>query len=267
MQHEMLQTVGLKCGDNPHAGRCDNEAAAGGAAQEPLRHRRDSSARPRTGADACLGDPQGAPRTAGNLHAARSVADLADRRGRGAGLRDGRRRQLQRGVGRPRYPDLAARRAQEPVPRRRLGCLRHRLGLRREGPPLEGGRRGHRSLQSRRRRRRGLQRRRPAAVALAAHLGLRDARRIVRAVLPRAVAPAHAEAGAPRLGGGGLLHAHARHRLPHAVRPSAAHDEARRPCAGVGRFRRPRRVRRAARGRFRRQRHRRSSRTRASATT
>ena len=89
-------------------------------------------------------------------------------------------------------PISAARRSQESVSHRRLGCLRHRLGGRLEGPPLEGRRRGHRPLQSGRRRRRGLQRRRPAAVALAAHLGLRDAGRIVRAVLPRAIAPAHA---------------------------------------------------------------------------
>ena len=65
-----------------------------------------------------------------------------------------------------------------------------------------------------------------------------------------------AEAAAPRLGRGGLLHAHARDSLSHAVRPSAAHDEARRSRAGVGGVRRPRRVRRAARGRVRRQRHR-----------
>ena len=83
---------------------------------------------------------------------------------------------------------------QESVPHRRLRRLRHRLGGRLEGAALEGRRRGHRPLQSGRRRRRGLQRRRSAAVALAAHLGLRDAGRLVRAVLPRAVAPAHAEA-------------------------------------------------------------------------
>ena len=59
---------------------------------------------------------------------------------------------------------------------------------------LEGRRRGHRPLQSGRRRRRGMQRRRSAAVAVAAHLGLRDAGRLVRAILPRAIAPAHAEA-------------------------------------------------------------------------
>ena len=54
----------------------------------------------------------------------------------------------------------------------------------------------------------------------------------------------------------GLLHADACHRLSHAVRPFAAHLEARRQCAGLGRLRRARRVRRAAGRRFGRQCHR-----------
>jgi hypothetical protein len=40
---------------------------------------------------------------------------------------------------------------------------------------------------------------------------------IVRAILPRPVAAADAEAGASDLGRIGLLHAHARERLPHAL--------------------------------------------------
>ena len=64
------------------------------------------------------------------------------------------------------------------------------------------------------------------------------------------------EAGAPDLGRVGLLHAHAGHRLPHAVRPSAAHPQARRQRSGLGRLGRARRVRRAARRRLGRQRHR-----------
>ena len=48
----------------------------------------------------CLGDPQGAARSAGNGDAVRGGADLADRRGRSAGLCHGRRRQLQRRLGR-----------------------------------------------------------------------------------------------------------------------------------------------------------------------
>ena len=170
---------------------------------------------------------------------------------------DGRRRQLQRRLGRPRPADLDPRRAQASVPHRRLRCLGHRLGGRQQGASLEGRRRSHRPLQSGRRRRRGLQRRRSAAVALAAHLGLRDAGRLVRAILPRAVAPIDAQADASHLGRVGLLHAHARHRLSHAVRPFAAHAQTRRQCAGVGRLRRARRVRRATGGGLRRQRYRR----------
>ena len=116
---------------------------------------------------------------------------------------------------------------------------------------LEGRRRGHRPLQSGRRRRRGLQWRRPDAVAVATHLGLRDAGRLVRAVLPRAVAPVHGQADASDLGRIGLLHADAGDRLSHAVRPSAAYAQARRQRAGLGRLRRARRVRRAAGGRLR----------------
>ena len=205
------------------------------SAQGSLRDRRNSAARSRAGEDARLGDPQGAPRSARPIVPARSGADLADRRGRSARLRDGGRRQLQRRLGRPRPADLAARRPQASVPHRRLRRLRRGLGGRRQGEALEGRRRSHRPLQSGRRRRRGLQRRRSAAVAVAAHLGLRDAGRLVRAVLPRAVAPVDAQAEASDLGRIGLLHAHAGHRLPHAVRPFAAHAQARRQCAGVGR--------------------------------
>ena len=70
------------------------------------------------------------------------------------------------------------------------------------------------------------------------------------------VAPADAKAGASHLGGGGLLHAHAGHRLSHALRPPAAHAQAGRLRAGVGRLGRPRRVRRAAGGGVGRQCHR-----------
>ena len=58
------------------------------------------------------------------------------------------------------------------------------------------------------------------------------------------------------LGRSGLLHADARHRLPHAVRPSAAHAQARRQRSGVGRLGRARRVRPSACRRVGRQRHR-----------
>ena len=111
----------------------------------------------------------------------------------------------------------------QPLPHRRLRRLRHRLGGRLQGEALEGRRRGRRPLQPGRRRRRGVQRRRSDVLAVAAHLGLRDAGRLLRPVLPRAGPPAHGAAEAPHLGGERLLHADARHRLPHAVRPPAAH--------------------------------------------
>ena len=58
------------------------------------------------------------------------------------------------------------------------------------------------------------------------------------------------------LGRIGLLHAHVGHGVSHAVRPCAAHPQARRQRSGLGRVGRARRVRRAARRRFRRQCHR-----------
>ena len=80
----------------------------------------------------------------------------------------------------------------------------------------------------------------PMNSSVAADLGLRDHRRQLRPVLQGAVAPADAAAQAPDLGGGRLLHAGAGHRLPDAVRPRAAHAQARRQRAGLGRCRRPR---------------------------
>ena len=134
------------------------------------------------------------------VDADRGAADLADRRRRGAGPRDGGGRELQRRVGGARHAGLADRRPQESLSHRGLRRVRHRLGGRRQGEALEGRRRSHRPLQSGRRRRRRLQWRRSAALALAAHLGLRDAGRLVRAILPRAVAPADGEAEASHLG-------------------------------------------------------------------
>ena len=209
LQHEVRQTDGDHRSDQPASRKPVEDGAPHGrraektirrAAQGPLRHRRGPAARPCAGDHARLGDPQGAPRPARAGDAERGGADLADRRGRGAGLCHGRRRQLQRRVGRARHSGFAARRPQASVPYRRLRCVRHRLGGRIESAALECRRRSHHSLQSGRRRRRGVQRRRSAVVAVAAHLGLRDARRLVRAILPRAVAPAHAQAAASELG-------------------------------------------------------------------
>ena len=136
-------------------------------------------------------------------------------------------------------------------------AVRRGVGGRQQGQALEGRRRGRGPLQPGRWRRRGVQWRRPDVLVEPAHLGLRDAGWLLRAVLPRPVAPAHGEAEAPHVGRGGLLHADPRDRLPHAVRASAAHREARRQRAGMGCVRRPRRVRRATLRCFRRQRHRR----------
>ena len=63
----------------------------------------------------------------------------------------------------------------------------------------------------------------------------------LRPVLPRAGPPADGAAEAPDLGRERLLHADARHRLPHAVRPSPARAASGPERAGLGRLRRPRR--------------------------
>ncbi len=132
-------------------------------------------------------DRHGPPET---VDAGRGRADLDARQPRRAGSRDGGGRQLQRRLGRARRADLADRRPQEPLSYRRVGRVGHRLGGRLQGQALEGRRRSRRPLQPGRRRRRGMQRRRPDVLGLAAHLGLRDAGRLVRAVLPRAGSPA-----------------------------------------------------------------------------
>src|SRR5205085_3304462 len=63
------ETGHVDCGAIVHAAR-------GGRAEGALRRRRNSSARACAGEDVCLGDPQGAPRTAGILDADRGAADL-----------------------------------------------------------------------------------------------------------------------------------------------------------------------------------------------
>ncbi len=202
-------------------GRDDHVEDAGrrATAQGSLRTGRVAPARPCAGEHVRLDHPPRAARPAAGELPGRGRPDLGDRRGGGSASRDGRRRQLQRHLGGPRPADLALRRPQAVAPHRRLRCFGHRLGGRLQGEALEGRRRGHRPLQPGRWRRRGVQWRRPDVLLFPAHLGLRDAGRLLRAVLPGAVAPAHGQAEAPLLGGGGLLHADARHRLPHALRP------------------------------------------------
>ena len=207
--------------------------------QGPVRDRRDPAARPRAGQHVRLGDPQGPARRPDDRHAAGGRADRHHRRRRVPGHGDGRGRQLQRRLGGAGHPALAARRPQAALPHRGLGRVGHRLRGGLEGEAVEGRRRGRHPLQPGRRRRRGVQRRRPDELVQPADLGLRDHGRLVRPVLQGAVAPADAAAQAPDLGGGRLLHAGAGDRLPHAVRPCAAHAQARRQRAGLGRCRRP----------------------------
>ena len=90
-------------------------------------------------------------------------------------------------------------------------------------------------------------RRRPRPRRQLPRLGLRLVLGLVRPVHEGAGAPVPAEGRPPHVGGGGRAHAHRRHRLPHAARLAAAHGRARRRRAGVGRLRRPRLARRAAR--------------------
>ncbi len=191
-------------------------------------------------ADVRLGHPQGTARAARDRHAGRGGADLGARQPRRARARDGRRRQLQRRMGRAGHTHLAVRRAQAALSHRRLRRVRHHLRRRLQGEALEGRRRGRHPLQPGRRRRRGVQRRRSDVLAQPAHLGLRDAGRLLRPVLPRAGPPADGAAQAPHLGRERLLHPGAGHRLSHAVRPSPARDPARPERAGVGRIGRAR---------------------------
>ena len=71
---------------------------------------------------------------------------------------------------------------------------------------------------------------------LAAHLGLRDAGRLLRPVQRGAGPAADAARAASDLGRERLLYADARHLLSHAVRPSPAYPAARPQRAGLGRL-------------------------------
>ena len=154
-------------------------------------------------------------------------------------------------------PMSRARCAQAALSRRRLRCVGHRLGRRLEGEALEAGRRSRHPLQPRRRRRRRVQWRRSDVLAVAEDLGLRNLRRLVRAILQSAGAPADAAPEASHLGRGGLLHADARDGVSHAVRLASERAAARAERAGVGRVGRAWRVRGAALRRQRRARDRR----------
>ena len=118
------------------------------------------------------------------------------------------------------------------------------------------GRQGHRPLQLRRRPG-PLGARRLDAGGQPAHLGLRDELRRPGRHHARQGQPAHAEAGAPELGGGGHQRAVQLDRLPHAGLAQRGAHEPGRQGARVGRQRRPRQLRRAARAQRRRHAHRR----------
>ena len=85
-----------------------------------------------------------------------------------------------------------------------------------------------------------------------AHLGLRDQLRRPGRPVGGQGQPAHAEAGAPHVGGGGGQRAVQLHQLPHARQQARGRHEAGRRRADLGRHRRPRRLRRAVRAQRRR---------------
>src|SRR5690554_6010920 len=85
-----------------------------------------------------------------------------------------------------------------------------------------------------------MQWRRPDVLALATHLGLRNAGWVIRAVLPRPVAAIDAAPEASHMGRKRLLHADARNRLPDAVRPSPAYPVTGPECSRLGCLGRPR---------------------------
>ena len=177
--HERSLSRG-RTGRAPGTGR----PAAARREEGSLRGRRDSAARSCAEADVRLGDPARTARRAGNGNAGRGRRHPGAGQPRGAGLRHGGGRQLQRHLGLARHAGLAFRHSQGAVPHRRLRRQWHRLGGRRESAQLEGRRRGRHPLQPGRRRRRGMQRRRPDVLDLPAHLGLRDAGRLLRPSSP-----------------------------------------------------------------------------------
>ncbi len=209
--------------DQPLDERLPREAIPGQegrrADQGPVRNRRNPAAGSRPRHDVRLGGAQGSARAARTIDEDRSRPDVAARQPRRSGSRDGRRGQLQRRLGGAGRAGFRARRPQTSLSHRRVRCGGRRLGDRLQGQALAGRRPGRGPLQPGRRRRRGMQRRRPDVFGLAAHLGLRDAGRFVRAVLPRPGPPVDGAPEAPDVGGKRLLHAYARHRLSHAVRP------------------------------------------------
>ena len=178
---------------------------------------------------------------------------------RGLPRRHGQLDQLQHGVDvdlraavdvrlpRPAGPRVGVGRAPRAgLPRRRLRRLGRRPAGRLGRPQLEAGRPRRGPLQLRRRPgsvgpRRLDARRQPA------HLGLRVQLRWPRRPLDRQGQPAHAQALAPHVGGGGGQRPVRLDQLPHARRPPRRPHEAGRQRVHLGRHRRHRRLRHAAR--------------------
>ena len=137
------------------------------------------------------------------------------------------------------------------LPRRRLRRRRCRAADGLGGAQLEGGRQGHRAVQLRRRPG-PVGPRRLHAGGEPAHLGLRVELRRAGRHHRRQGQPAHAEADASQLGGGRHQRAVQLHRLPHAGLAERGPHDAGRQGARVGRQRRPRQLRGAARAQRRR---------------
>ena len=185
---------------------------------------------------------------------------------RGAGRGDGVVDQLQHGVdvdlragadvrvpAAARARERVGRPARPAVPRGRQRRRRRGAARRLGGALVEAGRRGHRALQPRRRP--GPERaRRLDARDQPAHLGLRDQLRRPRRADAGEGEPAHAQARAPHVGGGGGQRAHQLHQLPHAGEPERRADDPGPDRADLGRERRHRRVRVPVRAQRRRRR-------------
>ena len=125
------------------------------------------------------------------------------------------------------------------LPRRRLRRLGRGPADGLGGAQLEGRRQGHRPLQLRRRPG-PLGPRRLHAGGQPAHLGLRDQLRRPGRHHRGQGQPAHAQADAPQLGGGGRQRAVQLDRLPHAGLAQRRPHDAGRQGARVGGQRRPR---------------------------
>jgi len=175
-------------------------------------------ARSRPQAHARMGRAQGDARRAPPVVPGRGGRDSGAGPQRGARAQHGGGRELQRRLGRHGQARQRPRRAQAPVPHRRLRLRGHRVEGGRRGAPLEGGRRGRSALQPDVRRMPVVQRLRPDGLREPEDLGLRDAVRQLCPVHPRAIAAADAQGAEHDVGRVGELRARSLHGLPDADR-------------------------------------------------